>query len=89
MAHLPIPAEVRRSTANYLRTQGSFIPLHRQVRISSVLYSGDEGGIVCAISPKDSKEVVMISLTQLKIPYGHALEKDIRTYQKARLRKIS
>ncbi len=87
-AHLPISAEVRRATANYLRTQGSFIPPHRQVKISSVLYSGDEGGIVCGISPQDSKEVVVISLTHMKIPYSHPLEKEIRAYQKARLRKI-
>ena len=87
-AHLPISAEVRRSTANYLRDQGAFIPPHRQVSISKVFYSGDEGGIVCGISPKDSKEAVVISLTQLKIPYGHPLEKEIRAYQKARIREI-
>ena len=87
-AHLPIPAEVQRSTANHLRAQGSFIPPHRQVSISKVFYSGDEGGILCAISPKDSHEAVVISLTHLKIPYGHPLEKEIRAYQKARIREI-
>lgn len=44
----------------------------------------DEGGIICGISPKDSKEAVVVSLTHLKIPYGHPLEKEIRAYQKAR-----
>ncbi|MBT3388909.1 MAG: hypothetical protein HN413_00705 [Chloroflexi bacterium] len=83
-AHLPIRAEVRRATANDLRAEGSFIPHHCQIQISSVLYSGDEGEIVCGISPKDSKEAVVISLTHLKIPYGHPLEKEIRAYQKAR-----
>ncbi len=86
--HLPIPAEVRRSTANYLRTQGSFIPPHRQVLISNVFYSGDEGGVMCGISPEESKEAVVISLTQLKIPYHHPLEKEIRAYQKARIKKL-
>jgi len=88
-AHLPIPAEVRRATANYLRTQGNFIPLHRQVQLSTVFYNGDEGGIVCGISPKGSKEAVVISLTHLKIPYSHPLEKEIRAYQKVRRGKIS
>lgn len=87
-SQLPIPAEVRRATANYLRTQGSFIPPHRQVSISAVFYHGDEGGIVCGISPTDSKEAVVISLTHLKIPYSHSLEKEIRAYQKARRRAI-
>ena len=88
-ANLPIPAEVQRATATYLRSQGSFIPPHRQVQISTVFYNGDEGGIMCGISPQDSKEAVVISLTQLKIPYHHPLEKEIRAYQKARRRKIS
>jgi len=87
-AQLPIPAEVRRATANYLRAQGSFIPPHRQVQISSAFDSGDEGGIVCGISPKESQEAVVISLTHLKIPYGHPLEKEIRAYQKARIKKL-
>lgn len=88
-ANLPIPAEVRRATATYLRSQGNFIPPHRQLSISAVFYHGDEGGIMCGISPQDSKEAVVISLTQLKIPYHHPLEKEIRAYQKARRRQIS
>ena len=86
--HLPISAEVQRSTANYLRTQGSFIPPHRQVLISDAFYSGDEGGILCGISPQGSKEAVVISLTHLKIPYHHPLEKEIRAYQKARIKNL-
>ena len=88
-ANLPIPAEVRRATATYLRNQGSIIPPHRQLSISAVFYHGDDGGIMCGISPQDSKEPIVISLTQLKIPYHHPLEKEIRAYQKARRRKIS
>jgi len=85
---LPIPAEVRGSTAKHLRSQGISIPHHRQVSISSVLNSGDEGGILCAVSPQDSVQVVLISLTQLKIPCRHPLEKEIRAYQKARLKNL-
>lgn len=87
-AHLPIPAEVARATANYLSSKGSFLPPHRQVSISKVFYAGDEGGIMCAIPPKGSVDAVVISLTHLKIPYSHPLEKEIRAYQKARIRKI-
>jgi hypothetical protein len=86
--HLPIPAEIQRGPANYLRSRGSFIPQHRNVGIQNVFYAGDEGGIMCALSPKDSKEPVVISLTHLKIPYCHPLEKEIRAYQKARIRKL-
>jgi hypothetical protein len=87
-SQLPIPAEIQRGPANYLRSQGLFIPPHRNVQIQSVFYAGDEGGIMCAISPKDSKEPVVISLTYLKIPYRHLLEKEIRAYQKIRAGKL-
>ncbi len=88
-AHFPIPADLSRSAANNLRAQGVPISPHRQVFIQSALNSGDEGGILCDITPsKDSKEVMLISLTQLKIPYRHPLEKEIRAYQKARIRNL-
>ncbi len=86
--HLPIRAEIQRGTARYLIAQGVSIPPHRQVSIQQIFYHGDEGGIVCAISPPESKEAVIISLTHLKIPYNHPLEKEIRAYQKARIKKL-
>ena len=88
-AHLPISAEIQRGTANYLRSQGVFIPPHRNIQIYSVFYSGDEGGILCSISPTGSKEPVVISLTHLKIPYRHPLEKEIRAYQRTRAKKLN
>jgi hypothetical protein len=86
---IPIPAEIQRGTANYLCSQGVFVPPHRNVQIYGVFNSGDEGGILCAISPTDSKEPVVISLTHLKIPYRHPLEKEIRAYQRTRTRKLN
>jgi hypothetical protein len=84
--HLPLTAEIQRSTANYLQAQGISVPPHRQVQIQRVFDSSEEGGgIVCDISGPQSKEAIVISLTHLKIPYRHELEKEIRAYQKARL----
>jgi len=88
-AQLPIPAEIQRGPANYLRSQGALVPPHRNVQIYGVFYSGDEGGILCAISPTDSQEPVVISLTHLKIPYRHPLEKEIRAYQRTRSKKLN
>ena len=88
-AQLPLRAEIHRATARYLAAQGVSLPPHRQITISHVVYSGDEGGIMCAISPEESKEPILISLTHLKIPYHHPLEKEIRAYQKARMSKLA
>jgi hypothetical protein len=88
-AHTPIPAEIGRAQARDLRAQGGDIPPHRQVRIYQALDGGDEGGILCSISPSGSKKPLVMSLTYLKIPYHHPLSKQIRAYQKARLSKLS
>jgi hypothetical protein len=87
-AQLPIQAEIQRGITNVLRSQGVFVPHHRNVQIPGVLYNGDEGGIMCAISPQDNKKPVVISLTHLKISYRHPLEKEIRVYQKTRIKKL-
>jgi hypothetical protein len=87
-SQLPIPAEIRKGTAMDLRAQGVVLPPHRNVKINGVLYHGDEGGIVCGISPPSSEEAIVISLTHLKISYRHPLEKEIRAYQKTRLRRL-
>jgi hypothetical protein len=87
--HLPLTAEIQRSTANYLQAQGIFVPPHRQVHIQRVFDSSEEGGgIVCDISGSQSKEAIVISITHLKIPYSHPLEKEIRAYQKARFQSL-
>ena len=87
--HLPIRAEIQHRTANSLRESGVSIPPYRQVSIHKTFYHGDEGGIVCAISPPEDEKAVVISLTHLKIPYNHPLEKEIRAYQKARIKKLA
>lgn len=57
--------------------------------IQRVFDSSEEGGgIVCDISGSQSKEAIVISITHLKIPYSHPLEKEIRAYQKARFQSL-
>jgi hypothetical protein len=87
--YLPIRAEIRRETARSLAASGISIPSHRQVSIQKILYHGDEGGIVCSVSPPGDKEVMVVSLTHLNIPYPHPLAREIRDYQKARVRKLA
>lgn len=82
--YLPISAEVVRKQAAYFHLQGIPLPPHRHIQIHSVLNSGDEGGILCAISPPNSKEAVLVSLTHLKINNRHPLFKEIYAYQKKR-----
>jgi hypothetical protein len=87
--YLPLRAEIQRRTANALRARGVALPPHRQIVIQKIFYHGDEGGIVCDLSPTQAEEAVVISITHLKIPYNHPLEKEIRAYQRARIKKLA
>jgi len=60
---------------------------NREIRISNVFYSGDVGGIVCAIEG-DEKEVLVVSLTHLIIKPEHPLSDKIVAYQKKRIRRL-
>ncbi len=86
--HLPISVEIHRNQARMLHSQGVPLPPHRLVQIYSVLNGGDEGGILCSISPKDSKKVTLVSLTHLKVNSRHPLFKEIRAYQKKRKKEL-
>jgi hypothetical protein len=61
----------------------------RQLTIKSVLYLGDEGGIMCDITPERSKEAVICSLTHIQIPADHPLAAKILAYQQARTQKLA
>ncbi len=88
-AALPIPAEVTSQLRRGLRAQGAFLPT-RNVTIKRVFYGGDEGGIMCDITPsQETKEGFVTSLTHLRIPFYHPLSKDIRAYQRVRKTRLA
>jgi hypothetical protein len=58
--------------------------------IQRVFYSGDEGGILCDVTPtKDAKSALVISITHLRVAPNHPLARDIRAYQQQRIRRIA
>lgn len=88
-AHLPLPVYPTPELAQSLRQKGVTVRMDEAMQATSVLDSGEMGGIMCAIESKDKKEVFMISLTHLRIKPGHPLKARIEAYQKARVRKLS
>jgi hypothetical protein len=53
--------------------------------IKRTFYSGDEGGILCDITPSpDAKEAWVVSLTHLRVSPRHPVGEEIRAYQQAR-----
>ena len=87
-AHLPLPVYATPELSRSLQEQGQDIRAGEELQVTSVLDSGEMGGILCAIESEDRKEVFMISLTHLRIPADHPLRLRIEAYQKARVRKL-
>ncbi|HEV3339956.1 MAG TPA: hypothetical protein VG125_06355 [Pirellulales bacterium] len=65
------------------------IRVNDTVKIDSLLYLGDAGGIACAIELRAGKHVVITSLTHLRIDPNHPLAEKIEAYQKRRSQRLA
>jgi len=89
-AHLPIPAFPTKVIVRALRQQGVRVSVKSALTIHSVLYLGDEAGITCDVTPaRDAKTVLLVSLTQVRIPASHPLLGAIQTYQRERISRLA
>jgi hypothetical protein len=62
----------------------------RTFEITSVHYSGDMGGIMCALDANSADEEVFVaSITHLKIDPAHPLSQEIQAYQRKRIRRLA
>ena len=89
-AHLPIPAMPTKVIVHALRRQGVPGSVKSALTIHKVLYLGDEAGITCDVTPaRDAKTVLLVSLTQVRIPAGHPLFGALQAYQRERVRRLA
>ncbi len=89
-AHLPIPVKPTVQVVRQLRDKGLRLNTERLVFIKRIFYGGDEGGIVCDVTPtQGAKANFVVSLTHLRIAPGHPLYHDIRAYQQQRIQRIA
>lgn len=56
--------------------------------VSDISYAGDEGGIMCRISPADAESVVVVSLTHVRVPGTLSFATAALAYQKHRVKKL-
>jgi hypothetical protein len=89
-AHLPMPARPTSTFIRAMRERGVKLARDQELQIQDVFYLGDEGGISCNVTPsKDAKEVLIASLTHLRVRRQHPLAQEIRAYQRERTRRIA
>ena len=86
---LPIPAFPTKEIVRVLRRGGVKASTDRALSIERVFYAGDEGGIVCDVTPSRAKEVFIVSLTHLRIAPHHPLFAAIVAYQRERVRRLA
>lgn len=87
--HLPIPAFPTKEIVRILRRGGVNVSVERALSVKRVFYAGDEGGIVCDVTPRHAREVFVVSLTHLRIAPDHPLFAPILAYQRERVRRIA
>ena len=89
--NLPVSANPAKSFIHLMRNQGVKLKAKSEVLIKKVMYLGDEGGIACEVvlPGKQDNNVLITSLTHLRVKTNHPLAKDIRTYQINRTNKLA
>jgi hypothetical protein len=56
--------------------------------VHEVSYAGDEGGILCHLQPKDADNVVVVSLTHVRLARALPFAAAVSAYQKHRTKKL-
>ena len=87
--YLPIPAQPTKNFIRGMKKNGIKVKSKQQLQIESIMYLGDEGGIGCCVGLLKKDQVVVTSLTHIRVKSSHSLGKDIRKYQKNRIDALS
>ena len=87
---LPIQTNIRRDLGKSLAEQSPNIPIAEQCNVIDVVYSGDEGGIVCCLDIGGANTAVahLVSITHLIFNRNIPLAREIEAYQRHRNKKL-
>jgi hypothetical protein len=87
-AALPFEVELTSSAITALRAQQSVGDVKPIQIVSKVSYAGDEGGILCHMEPVGTENVIIISLTHVRMHRSLPLAAAVFDYQKHRVKKL-
>ena len=73
-AHLPIPVQPTKRFTREMRKNGIKIQSTQKIQIESVLYLGDDGGIGCEVGILQKGNVVITSLTHVRVKSSPKLQ---------------
>ena len=72
----------------HLQAQHDDLVSAREHVVRDLSYAGDEGGIVCHIAPSAARNVLVISLTHVRVPRSLPFAAAVLQYQKHRVKKL-
>src|SRR5580700_10919621 len=87
-AAVPFEVELTEWLVKQLRAQHNAVADQKHHTVSDLSYAGDEGGIVCHIDQPESRKVLIVSLTQVRVPRSMPLAAAVAYYQKHRVKKL-
>ncbi len=87
--HLPLPVYLTPELSRSLREKIEDLPPGEEVQVTSLLDSGETGGILCALGDANSERVALVSLTHLRIRPDHPMRLRVEAYQRERVRKLA
>lgn len=87
---LPMSAFVTAELHATLLEKSPRLAYSRQCRITGITYFGDDGGIMCHLDLgiHGQEEGYVVSITHLSFGRGTPLSREIRTYQKHRIKRL-
>lgn len=88
-ASVPFKVRAGKPLLKLMKEKGTPMSATRDYMVEKVMYSGDEGGIICMLQGKATdQEVVGSSLTHLIIDPEHPLTESVKAYQRQRTHRL-
>jgi hypothetical protein len=88
---LPFQVRPGKEFLKMMRDRGESVSDKTDINVSKVMYTGDMGGINCALDSFDGgplKQQFIVSITHLVIDPQHPLAQEVKTYQQQRVRGL-
>ena len=87
-AAAPFEIELTPEVMAHLRAQKIATAVEPRQIVSQVSYAGDEGGILCHVLPEGTENVIILSLTHVRMHRSLPFAADVFDYQKHRVKKL-
>jgi hypothetical protein len=87
-AALPFEVELTPYVLAQIQSQALDRVVEPRQIVSEVSYTGDEGGIVCHLLPRETDNVIILSLTHVRVHRKNTFAAAVFDYQKHRVKRL-